>query len=86
MFARHVSMQLKPNMRAEFTQTIENEILPPPSETARLPRRNRIRCPRTRNGNGRHQSLGKERGRGSLPPRELSRSAEGPGESGRRYS
>jgi heme-degrading monooxygenase HmoA len=28
MFARHVSMQLKPNTRAEFTQTIENEILP----------------------------------------------------------
>ena len=28
MFARHVSMRLKPNTRAEFTQTIENEILP----------------------------------------------------------
>ena len=28
MFARHVSMQLKPNLRAEFTQTIENEVLP----------------------------------------------------------
>jgi hypothetical protein len=28
MFARHVSMHLKPNTRAEFTQTIENEILP----------------------------------------------------------
>jgi heme-degrading monooxygenase HmoA len=28
MFARHVSMQLKPNTRAEFTRTIENEILP----------------------------------------------------------
>lgn len=28
MFARHVSIQLKPNTRAEFTQTIENEILP----------------------------------------------------------
>ena len=28
MFARHVSMQLKPNTRAEFNQTIENEILP----------------------------------------------------------
>ena len=28
MFARHISMQLKPNTRAEFTQTIENEILP----------------------------------------------------------
>jgi heme-degrading monooxygenase HmoA len=28
MFARHVTMQLKPNTRAEFTQTIENEILP----------------------------------------------------------
>ena len=28
MFARHVSMQLKPNTRAEFTQAIENEILP----------------------------------------------------------
>ena len=28
MFARHVSMQLKPNTHAEFTQTIENEILP----------------------------------------------------------
>jgi len=25
MFARHVSMQLKPNTRAEFTLTIENE-------------------------------------------------------------
>jgi heme-degrading monooxygenase HmoA len=28
MFARHVSMHLKPNARAEFSQTIENEILP----------------------------------------------------------
>ena len=28
MFARHVTMHLKPNTRAEFTQTIENEILP----------------------------------------------------------
>src|ERR1700722_18999551 len=28
MFARHVSMQLKPNARAEFTRTIENEVLP----------------------------------------------------------
>ncbi|MGA8436826.1 MAG: antibiotic biosynthesis monooxygenase [Candidatus Sulfotelmatobacter sp.] len=28
MFSRHVSMQLKPNTRAEFTETIENEILP----------------------------------------------------------
>jgi len=28
MFARHVSMQLKPNTRAQFTRTIENEILP----------------------------------------------------------
>ena|ERR1700757_2622486 len=28
MFARHVSMHLKPNTRAEFAQTIEKEILP----------------------------------------------------------
>jgi heme-degrading monooxygenase HmoA len=28
MFARHVSMQLKPNARAEFAQTIEKDILP----------------------------------------------------------
>jgi heme-degrading monooxygenase HmoA len=28
MFARHVSMHLKPNNRAELTQTIENEVLP----------------------------------------------------------
>jgi len=28
MFARHVSMHLKPNTRAEFTQTIEREIIP----------------------------------------------------------
>ena len=28
MFARYVSMHLKPNTRAEFTQAIENEILP----------------------------------------------------------
>ena len=28
MFARHVTMHLKPNSRVEFTQTIENEILP----------------------------------------------------------
>ena len=28
MFARHVSMHLKANSRAQFTQTIENEILP----------------------------------------------------------
>jgi|SRR5580704_8392761 hypothetical protein len=44
---------------------------PRPSKTARLPRRNRIRRPRIRNGNGRHQSLGQEkRGRGSLSPRQ----------------
>ncbi len=28
MFVRNVSMHLKPNSTAEFTQTIENEILP----------------------------------------------------------
>ena len=28
MFARHVSMHLKPNTRMEFAQAIENEILP----------------------------------------------------------
>jgi hypothetical protein len=28
MFARHVSMYLKPNSVAEFTRTIENEIFP----------------------------------------------------------
>jgi quinol monooxygenase YgiN len=28
MFGRHVSMQLKPNTRAEFTATVENVILP----------------------------------------------------------
>jgi heme-degrading monooxygenase HmoA len=28
MFARHVSMQLKPNTRADLTQTLENEVLP----------------------------------------------------------
>jgi heme-degrading monooxygenase HmoA len=28
MFARHVSMHLKPNTRAEFSQIIKNEILP----------------------------------------------------------
>ena len=28
MFARHVSMHLKPNTRAELSQTIQNEILP----------------------------------------------------------
>jgi hypothetical protein len=37
MFARYVSMHLKPNTRAEFTQTIDNDSSPP-SETARLPR------------------------------------------------
>ena len=28
MFARHVSMHLKPNFHAEFTQTLEKEIIP----------------------------------------------------------
>jgi heme-degrading monooxygenase HmoA len=28
MFARHVSMHLKPNTRAEFDQTLEKEIIP----------------------------------------------------------
>ena len=28
MYARHVSMHLKPNKGDEFTQTLENEILP----------------------------------------------------------
>ena len=28
MYSRHVSMHLKPNTRAEFTQTIEKEIIP----------------------------------------------------------
>ena len=29
MFARHVSMHLKPKSRVEFTQTLEKEIIPP---------------------------------------------------------
>ena len=28
MFARHVSMRLKPNTLAEFTRTLENEVIP----------------------------------------------------------
>lgn len=28
MFARRVTMKLKPNARSEFTQTLENEIVP----------------------------------------------------------
>ena len=28
MFARHVSMRLKPNTVAEFTRTLENEVIP----------------------------------------------------------
>ncbi len=28
MFARHVSMRLKPNTLAEFNRTIENEVIP----------------------------------------------------------
>ncbi len=28
MFARHITMHLKPNTRAEFDQTIEKEIIP----------------------------------------------------------
>jgi hypothetical protein len=28
MFARHVSMRLKPNALAEFNRTIENEVIP----------------------------------------------------------
>jgi quinol monooxygenase YgiN len=28
MFARHVSMRMKPNTRAEFTETIEKVVLP----------------------------------------------------------
>ena len=28
MFARHVSMRLKPNTLTEFTRTLENEVIP----------------------------------------------------------
>ena len=39
MFARSVSLHLKPNRVEEFTRIIENEIIPYDAKTERLPGR-----------------------------------------------
>ena len=60
MFARHVSMHLKPNTRAEFTQTIENEVLPLLKKHHGFQHEIVFVAPRSRNGSGRYQSLGQK--------------------------
>ena len=81
MFTRSVSMHLKPNNVTEFTRTIENEIIP------LLRKQKGFQDEITLVASGgidsdRDQLLGSERECGSLQPHNLSRSAEGLGESG----
>ena len=80
MFARRVSMHLKPNSVAEFTQRIEKDIFP------LLRKQTGFKDEITFIGPGRNecvwnQFVGKQRERGSLQPRNVSRSDEDPGES-----
>ena len=81
MFARRVSMHLKPNSVAEFTQRLEKEIIP------LLRKQKGFQDEITfvgsgRNGSVRNQLVGHSRERGSLQPRNLSRSDEEPVENG----
>jgi len=57
MIARRVSMQLKPNSVAEFTQRIEKDILPLLRQQTGFRDENHIRRPR-RNGSVRNQFVG----------------------------
>jgi hypothetical protein len=78
-------MHLKPNTRAEFTQTIENEIVPLLKKQYGFRDEIVFVAP----GSGTEAvaiSLWDKKEDGSLSPRQLSRCAEGPGEGGRRYS
>jgi hypothetical protein len=78
MFARTVSLQLKPNSIAAFTQTIEKDIIPYYGNS--LASRTRcVRRPR-RHGSGERQCMGSQRACGSLSPQHLSNSAESLGE------
>src|SRR6266852_1193268 len=79
MFAR--SVRLKPNSVAEFNRALEKRNSSTASKTKRLP--GRI-GPGFREWNGcrRNQLVGPERESGLLWPRDVSRNAEDPGESG----
>ena len=81
MFARRVSMHLKPNSVAEFTQTAGERSHSLASKTERVPGRNHV-CRPGRNEGVRNQFVGQQRERGNLQPRNVSRSDEDPGESG----
>jgi hypothetical protein len=80
MFARRVSMQLKPNSVAEFTQRTEKDILPLLRKQVGFKDENHIYRPGG-NESVRNQFVGQQRARRSLQPRNVSRSDEDPGES-----
>ena len=73
MFARHVSMHLKPNTRAEFTQTLEKEIIPLLRKQKGFQDEITLVAPGGIGSCG-NQLVGQQRERGSLQPRCLSRS------------
>ena len=81
MYARNVSMNLKPNTAREFTQTFEKDILPIPSEAERLSGRDHLRRHRWQ-GRTRHQPVGSQGKRGAVWPRDLSPGPQRPSESG----
>ena len=57
MFARTVSIHLKPNSVAGFAQIIEKEVIPLLRKAERLPGRNYVRRSK-RNGSGGNQFVG----------------------------
>ena len=80
MYARRVSMNLKPNSRAEFTQKLESEIIPLLRKQKGFQDEITFIAPV---GNGAFGvSLGHQRERGHLQPRVLRRSDQDPVEVG----
>jgi len=77
MIARRVSMQLKPNSVAEFTQRIEKDILPLLRQQTGFRDENHIRCPR-RNGSVRNSVCGITERTRKLTTGILSRGGEDP--------
>jgi hypothetical protein len=81
MFARSVSIRLKPNSVAEFNRALENEILLLLRKQKGFRDELALVGPKWV-GSCCNQFVGSERERGRLWPRDLSRSAEDPGQSG----
>ena len=73
MFARKVSMHLKPNSVAEFTQRVEKDVLPLLRKQKGF--KDEITCV-TPGRSVRNQFVGKQRERGNLQPRNVCRSEE----------